>query len=45
VLLRSTGILFAEGVFQRVDGVTAIRARRFAELTIDGTLPSSHDFH
>jgi len=39
------GILLAEGVFQKVDGVMAIRARHFAELTIDGALPPSHDFH
>ena len=45
LLLRSAGILLAEGVFQKVDGVMAIRARRFAELTIDGALPPSHDFH
>ncbi|MGH7812815.1 MAG: hypothetical protein ACREQI_02265 [Candidatus Binataceae bacterium] len=51
LLLRSAGILLAEGVFQkechpeRVDGVMAIRARRFAELMIDGALPPSHDFH
>jgi error-prone DNA polymerase len=45
LLLRSAGILLAEGVLQQVDGVTAIRARRFAEITIDGTIPPSHDFH
>jgi error-prone DNA polymerase len=45
LLLRSARILLAEGVFQKVDGVMAIRARRFAELTIDGALPPSHDFH
>jgi len=45
LLLRSAGILLAEGVFQKVDGVMAIRARCFAELTIDGALPPSHDFH
>jgi hypothetical protein len=32
-------------VLQQVDGVTAIRARRFAEITIPGTIPPSHDFH
>ncbi|HEY6421149.1 MAG TPA: error-prone DNA polymerase [Candidatus Binataceae bacterium] len=44
-LLRGAGILLAEGVLQQVDGVTAIRARRFAELHLDGPLPPSHDFH
>jgi len=45
LLLRSAGILMAEGVLQQVDGVTAIRARRFSEITIPGTIPPSHDFH
>jgi len=45
LLLRSAGILLAEGVLQQVDGVTAIRARRFAEIKIPGTVPPSHDFH
>ncbi|MBV8055375.1 MAG: error-prone DNA polymerase, partial [Deltaproteobacteria bacterium] len=45
LLLRSANILLAAGVLQKVDGVMAIRARRFAELTIDGALPPSHDFH
>jgi len=45
LLLRSTRILLAEGIFQKVDGVMAIRAHRFAELTMDGALPPSHDFH
>jgi len=45
LLLRSAGILLAEGVFQKVDGVMAIRARRLAEVMIDGALPPSHDFH
>ena len=45
LLLRSAGILLAEGVLQQVDGVTAIRARRFAEISIAGTIPPSHDFH
>src|SRR5258708_7744105 len=45
LLLRSAGILLAEGVLQQVDGVTAIRARRFAEVTIPGTIPPSHAFH
>jgi DNA polymerase III alpha subunit len=38
-------ILLAEGVIQQVDDVMAIRARRFAELSIDGALPPTHDFH
>ncbi len=45
LLLRSAGILLAEGVLQRVDGVTAIRARRFEEIKIPGAVPPSHDFH
>ncbi len=45
LLLRSAGILLAEGVLQQVDGVTAIRARRFEEITIAGQIPPSHDFH
>ena len=45
LLLRSAGILLAEGVLQTVDGVTAIRARRFEEITLPGALPPSHDFH
>jgi error-prone DNA polymerase len=45
MLLRSAGILLAEGVLQTVDGVTAIRARRFEEIKIPGTVPRSHDFH
>ena len=45
LLLRSVGILLAEGVLQTVDGVTAIRARRFSEITIPSVIPPSHDFH
>jgi error-prone DNA polymerase len=45
LLLRSAGILLAEGVLQQVDGVTAIRARRFEEIRIPGAVPPSHDFH
>ncbi len=45
LLLRSAGILLAEGVLQQVDGVTAIRARRFEEIKIPGSIPPSHDFH
>jgi error-prone DNA polymerase len=45
LLLRSAGILLAEGVLQQVDGVTAIRARRFEEIKIPGAIPPSHDFH
>jgi len=45
VLLRNAGILLAEGVLQQVDGVTAIRARRFAEIRLPGAVPPSHDFH
>ena len=45
LLLRRASVLLAEGVFQKVDGVMAIHARRFAELKIDATLPPSHNFH
>ncbi|MGA3230093.1 MAG: error-prone DNA polymerase [Candidatus Binatus sp.] len=45
LLLRSAGILLAEGVLQAVDGVTAIRARRFEEIKLPGAIPPSHDFH
>jgi error-prone DNA polymerase len=45
LLLRSAHVLLAEGVFQQVEGVMAIRARRFAELTIADAVPPSHDFH
>ncbi|MGH7780859.1 MAG: error-prone DNA polymerase [Candidatus Binataceae bacterium] len=44
-LLRSAGILYAEGWLQQVDGVTAIRARKFAELKLPAAIPPSHDFH
>jgi hypothetical protein len=33
------------GFMQQVEDVTAIRARRFAELTISGAVPHLHDFH
>jgi error-prone DNA polymerase len=44
-LLRTAKILYAEGVLQTIDGVTAIRARRFRALQPPGALPASHDFH
>jgi error-prone DNA polymerase len=45
-LLVGAAILLAEGVVQKVDGVTAIRARRFTELTLGhGVIAPSHDFH
>ena len=44
-LLHGAKILYAEGVLQKVDGVTAIRASRFRALRPPGVLPSSHDFH
>jgi error-prone DNA polymerase len=44
-LLRGAGILYAEGRLQQVDGVTAIRARRFGEIRMPGAIPPSHDFH
>jgi error-prone DNA polymerase len=45
VLLVSAGILLAEGTLQKIDGVTAIQARRFSELKLNGVVPPSHDFH
>jgi error-prone DNA polymerase len=45
LLLRRANLLLVAGVLQKVDGVMAIRARRFAEPTIDGALPLSNDFH
>ncbi|MGB6552741.1 MAG: hypothetical protein WBE78_04560, partial [Candidatus Binataceae bacterium] len=45
LLLISAKILHAEGVLQRVDGVTAIRAHKFAEIKLPGATPPSHDFH
>jgi error-prone DNA polymerase len=45
LLLISAKILQAEGVLQRVDGVTAIRAHKFAEIKLPGATPPSHDFH
>jgi hypothetical protein len=33
------------GLLQQVEDVTAIRARRFAELTISGAVPHPHNFH
>ncbi len=44
-LLRTAKILHAEGVLQTVDGVTAIKARRFRALRPPGAMPASHDFH
>jgi len=44
-LLQRAPILLAAGPLQKVDGVTAIRARRFAEIKIGAELPQSHDFH
>ncbi|HEY6394138.1 MAG TPA: error-prone DNA polymerase [Candidatus Binataceae bacterium] len=44
-LLRTASILYAEGVLQKVDGVIAVRARRFKEIALDGAVPPSHDFH
>jgi len=45
LLLRRANLLLAAGVLQKVDGVMTSRARRFAELSIDGALPLSNDFH
>ncbi len=45
LLLISAQILQAEGVLQKVDGVTAIRAHKFAEIKLPGATPPSHDFH
>jgi len=43
-LLQNAAILMVEGVLQKQDGVTAIRARRFRKLRLDTALPPSHDF-
>jgi error-prone DNA polymerase len=45
LLLRRANVLMAAGVLQQVEGVIAIRARCFAELTVDDALPPAHDFH
>ncbi len=43
-LLQNAAILMVEGVLQKQDGVTAIRARRFRSLRLATALPPSHDF-
>ncbi len=43
-LLQNAAILMVEGVLQKQDGVTAIRARRFRSLRLAASLPPSHDF-
>jgi error-prone DNA polymerase len=45
ILLNNAAILIAEGILQTADGVTAIRAQRFAELKLSGATPPSHDYH
>ena len=45
LLLIGAKILLAEGVLQKADGVTAIRAHKFAEIKLPGATPPSHDFH
>jgi error-prone DNA polymerase len=44
-LLHNAALLMVEGTLQKQDGVTAIRARRFAQLRPGAALPPSHDFH
>jgi error-prone DNA polymerase len=45
-LLSGAAVLWIDGVLQKQDGVTAIRARRFARIDLArNTLPRSHDFH
>jgi len=44
-LLHRAALLIAEGPLQTQDGVIHVRARRFAELNISGSVPRSHDFH
>ena len=44
-LLHRAALLIAEGPLQKQDGVIHVRARRFAELKISGSIPRSHDFH
>jgi error-prone DNA polymerase len=43
-LLHHAQILIIEGPLQKQDGVIHIRARRFVELKVSGTMPRSHDF-
>src|SRR5216683_2085068 len=44
-LLHRAALLIAEGPLQKQDGGIHVRARRFAELKISGSVPRSHDFH
>jgi error-prone DNA polymerase len=44
-LLHRAALLIAEGPLQKQDGVIHVRARRFAELKVSGSVPHSHDFH
>ncbi len=44
-LLQRAGAMVIEGVLQKVDGVIAVRGRRFAELRLSEELPRSRDFH
>jgi error-prone DNA polymerase len=44
-VLRGGVILYAEGVLQKADGVTALRAHRFRVLKAPGRLPPPRDFH
>ncbi len=44
-ILHRAALLMVEGVLQKHDGVIAIRACRFAELKLPGSVPPSHDFH
>lgn len=43
-LLHRAQILIVEGPLQKQDGVIHIRARRFNELKLTGSIPPSHDF-
>jgi error-prone DNA polymerase len=44
-VLRGGAILYAEGVLQKSDGVTALRAHKFRVLKAPDQLPPPRDFH
>jgi len=44
-MLRGAAILQVEGIMQKRDGVTLIKAQKFEDLKLSGALPPSHDFH
>ena len=44
-LLHTARVLRVEGPLQSVDGVIHVLGRAFAEVTLAGAAPPSHDFH